>query len=291
MMKKTLCLLLTLMIGIAAFTAASAETAAEAAEIGFPRFETIGQALEEAEYTGLNATGEQSTAVVVTAGGKNYRVSAALDQKAIDLTDAARDPENMENWVTLQAEAEAYINALPVTAVEEITALPRSDADLAGLTGKALEELQQYGFEWYSGELRDAEGSEDAVITVDCEMFCYDITLDASAAEYAKLVDESGVDAAAGLKVKGIVPAGLSWHAADCDYAADGSSAPDSLFNGAADFDLLSILSDALDGKDVQNMDPEALIDALVQMMPDQEETIRAYAPMLLSFLEQENAE
>lgn len=137
-MKKLIAFLLSLLILCAAFGAPAEE----------PLFATFG----EAQLTGLSSRSEigiDFCATVAQKDGKLYRVEAASDDRLRDLFDAMAhaDPVTADHMAAYRALSE-YADTLPVTSVEEVTAVPLTQEELDALTGKTLKELREEGF-WY----------------------------------------------------------------------------------------------------------------------------------------------
>ena len=213
-MKKLTALVLAVLL-FSVLSAAPAESA------DMPVFSDTGEAVDAAEEN-LNCCSRDCYSVVVKAGEKYYRVITDLDETAKEKYAAMNDPEVMDKWAEMQHEFDEYIRTLPVTRIEEITGTPMDSAELEKLSGKTLEELEADGFEWYDYTLHE-EAEESAVISIRCGMFRYDVTLGAPPAEFREHEDAGTVG---NLTVKSIIPSGLSWHAADPEYPADGSSMP-----------------------------------------------------------------
>ena len=235
-----------------------------------PAFATMAQAVQEAEFEGLGCGDEDTMGYVVKQGDKYIRVVIQLDQTAVDKQEAARDVSRLEEWPQLAQEAEEYIFSLPVAYTEEITAAPKSQEELDALAGKTVKELEEAGYEW-SNTVQD-NLKEAAIVRMEAGLFTYDMTLDVTEEEYeAKEAEDAGGEC----RVTGIRWSGVSWHAADPAYAADGSFVPEQEDLFGAPMDLLNALYEIAQGAEGENLDPEDLVTKLTEKMPDRADEIR----------------
>lgn len=176
----------------------------------------------EAGLPGVFCTDDDFCSVVVPLGEKFFRITAEYDEEARAKWTDANSDENIDRWEELAEEWNAYQRGLPVTRIEEITGLPLSGASLQAMIGKPLQELAAEGFEWYDF-VENEEVLDEPTVTVRCGLFLYDIGLEAGFEEFHGCIGNGTVGE---LTVKSIASAGVSFHAADPAYPADGSFIP-----------------------------------------------------------------
>lgn len=267
-MKKLLSLVLAFMLCMIAISSMAEEVVEEATEEPVV-FTTMQQVLDVAEDTGLNAGTDEYAGIVVKLNDQYYRVVATLDDQARELLEKARDPELMDKWEAFQRKADDYIKEnLPIT-IEKITAEPKSKEELSSYVRKSLTELQAEHFEWWDGELLHGPASAVAVLRVTCDMFIYDLTLNMTRGKCEGYMEKLGMDSIADFTVNAIEYTGqLSWHAADKEYAADGSSVPDQLWFG--DVNVLAKLEDILKEKGFSGQTVDDLVNALSEISEEE---------------------
>lgn len=198
---------------------------AESSEI----FTTMSQVLEVAEDTGISAGTEEYASIVVKLNDQYYRVTVMLDDHARELLEKARGAAD-DKQESLDREARDYMkNNLPIT-IEKLTAEPKDKETLSSYVRKSLTELQAEHFEWWNGELLHGPASSVAVLRVTCDMFVYDLTLNMTRGKCEGYMELKGIDSIANFTVNAVEYTGqLSQHAADMQYAADGSSVPENI--------------------------------------------------------------
>ena len=287
-MKRFMTVLLALTLALAACCALAEEAAAPAELLNG----TYGDVLEKAGEDGIRMFTADRAYVAFILDGIPVRVTAETDETAKAIFASADGEEDFEKRNALYDEYWAYINTLPVSEAEVITAEPLGREELDALAGKTAKDLEGSSFDLYGGELRDewleeeAETAEEAeailgarpaVLVITDGMFRYEAALDITRGEYSEIM--SGEKPFDSVKVTGVTFAGLSRNAADPEYRADGTYAGGTGFGEAGG--ILEILTAALNGEGAEQ-DPEALTEALIQAMPDKEEEIRMLVPVLM---------
>ena len=264
-MKKWFGLVCALVLLCAAVMGVAEEVAEEEPVI----FTTMKQVLEIAEDTGLNAGTDEYAGIVVKLNDQYYRVVATLDVQAKEWLENARDPEKMDKWEAYQRRADEYIKEyLPIT-IEKITAEPKSKEELSSYVRKSLTELQAEHFEWWDGELLPGPASAVAVLRVTCDMFVYDLTLNMTRGKCEGYMEKLGMDSIADFTVNAVEYTGqLSWHAADKEYAADGSSVPNQLWFG--DGNILAEFENILKEKGFSGQTVDDLVNALSELSEEE---------------------
>lgn len=269
MMKRMLSILIAMILALSSL--ALAETDA---------FATIGDAMASDGFTGKVGGTEDNYVVAVELDGKYVRVVAEMDDEGKTLGDAINEAEDIE------AAFEAYdrhIATLPVAYTEEITATPEPQEALDALAGKSLSEIGEAGYEVSASG--GSEG-EDVVYTVTKGIFDYDLTLNES---YEAYLEHQESDDEGSLTVKSARFVGLSQNAADMNYLADGTFVgQEDVFDGLSgeEFEkiesLLGLINEVMDGKEDADIDPDTLIDALIELAPEKEAEIRELIPALM---------
>ena len=301
-MKKFLMIIMAMMLLACNVQAEEADILAELLS------GTYGDALEKAGDDCSRMVTEDRASMAFTLDGIPVRVVAELDDTAKAKDAEAEAEEDFERRIALHEEYWEYLNTLPVTSAEVITAEPLSREELDALTGKTVKDLEGSSFDLYSGELRDewleeeeAAQTDDpdavlnarpAVLMITDGMFRYEVTLDITRGEYWEIMNgEKPFDDTA---VTGVTAAGLSKDAADLEYLADGTytGSKDLLGAGGLDFGeasgIMEILTAAMNGEEGLSMDPDVLFDALIKIMPDREEEIRTLIPVIIELANQE---
>ena len=268
MMKKFLSVMLALLM--MAGTAFCEEGSA-------PSFATIGDAMASEGYTGIVMSDEEHYVVAVKLDDSYIRLVADLDEKAKELGDAAMKYVDEDTTRAAYTAYHAYIETLPVSYEEEITAQPKTQEELDALVGKTLLEVEEAGFEHSTSVI----GEDDvAIYTVSCGLFEYDLLLNVTYTEYMEHSDNGFIG---DLTVKNAAFAGLSLNAADLSYHADGTydkkNDPWAEFNG-----IMELISNALSGEN-----PEEAIQELTEAMPEQAETINMLVNIFSSMSNQED--
>ena len=252
-MKKTLSMLLAVLMAFAAFGAAAegvpeagvtpAESAAEAkapaaenpaADEKAPVFASVGDALASSGFTGIMSVEPNHLALVVRAGDRYIRVVSSLDQETFNQYIGMM---LSEDYGTMQEKVKALVAALPVSYTEYLTAVPLSLEELDAAAGKTVSELEAEGFQ-LSEHRTDGE---NIVFTMTRGLFDYSFAMNATPEEFEKI---AGYDELGALTVKNAIgAAGLSRNAADLDWQADGTyAAPET------DADPIASFMDSLAG-------------------------------------------
>ena len=229
-------------------------------------FASMQQAIELAERTDLKAGTADYAGIVVQYHGQYYRVTAIFDEQAKEMAEELAGASE-DDAVKLEKPFEAYVMSLPVT-VEAITAVPKTDEELESYVGKTLEELQSDHFEWFDGELIGTVSCKPAVWRVTCDMFVYDLTLRSSQGKCEAYEIYRGKESLANEIVEEITYVGLSQHAADMAYAADGSEVPYQLWMG--DPDVMVQLQKLLKKKGFSGETVDELISVLEEISSDE---------------------
>ena len=234
-------------------------------------FATIGEAMASEEYTGIAGGDEEHYAAVVKTGDTYIRLVADLDGKAKELSDATLEYVDAD---TLEAAFEAYnayIRTMPVAYAEEITAQPKTREELDALAGKTLLEVEEAGYESSSSEMGE---NDEAIYTVSCGLYEYDLLLNETYTEYMEHDDNGYIG---DLTVRSAGFSGLSCNAAELWYRADGTI--DEENDPWAEYNrMMEMITDALSGEN-----PEKAIQALTEAMPEQADEIRMLADLFSS--------
>ena len=230
------------------------------------QFENLQQAMDLAQPTDLRVNAVDHVGIVVQLHDQYYRVTAVFDEKAQNMV-AKLAVVTGDNVVELSDTFNNYIVSLPVI-VEEITAEPKTDEELESYVGKTLEELQADHFEWFDGELIGTVSCKPAVWRVTCDMFVYDLTLRSSQGKCEAYEIYRGKESLANEIVEKVTYVGLSQHAADMEYAADGSEVPYQLWMG--DPDVRAQLQKLLKKKGFSGETVDELISVLEEISSDE---------------------
>lgn len=110
------------------------------------------------------------------------------------------------------------------------------------------------------------------------------ITVNTTLKKYRKAYEEKGIEVLSGLTAEQIVPSGLSYHAADRTYAADGTFDPFLIWNTIDGFERLYTL-DVVTEKDLEGIDVDALVNYLYQLDKEYWLDLEALAPALMKYL------
>ena len=266
-MKKVLLVMLAMvMLTSTVFAEEGIDSTPISAETYKGEWATIGEALASEEYTGIRGSDEEYCVVVVKPDDTYIRLVAELDEKAKELNTATMEYVDVD---TLEAAFEAYntyIETLPVSYEEEITAQPKSQEELDTLAGKTLLEVEEAGYESGSSNM----GEDDAAIyTVSCGLFEYDLLLNETYTEYIEHNDNGYIG---DLTVKSACFAGLSHDAAQLCFHADGTY--DEKKDPWGEYtSFMDMITNA-----VTSENPEEAVQALIEAMPEQAEEIRMFA-------------
>ena len=235
------------------------------------RFATIGEAMTSEGYTGIAGGDDEHYAAVLERDGVYFRVVADMDDEARRLSQVTMEYTDADALENAFAAYNAYIQTLPVSYEEEITAQPKTQEEMDALTGKTLLEVEEAGFESSSSRMDEDDA---AVYTVSFGMYDYNLLLNETYTEYREH-DENGY--IGDLTVKSVSVAGLSRNAADLRYHADGTYDAENDAWGEYTA-LMEKITGALEAEN-----PEEAVQALVEAMPEQEETIRMFAEIFAS--------
>lgn len=238
-MKKIIAMVLSVMLLCAAIG-----VTAEGADK--PQFATFGDAFAAAGENPVYGGSDEYMTVIVEQDGKYIRVVTELDEKAQALDEAALESDDID---TAYAEFEAYVKTLPVSYTEEFTVQPKEQAELDGLAGKTIAELEEAGFEYTASGTGSSE--DEIVFTMAGGVFAYDFVVDTDLADYEKRLESESFD---DLKVKSGSFAGLSIFATELNYHADGTVEP----NDEDELDAMLLeLGDLIDQLDIDDGEEE----------------------------------
>ena len=258
------------LLAVLAVIMAVSNALAEEGAFSIP-FATIGEAMASEGYTGIAGGNDEHYAAVLELDGVYFRVVADVDDEARRLSRATLEYTDADALETAFAAYNAYIQTLPVSYEEEITAQPRPQEELDALAGKTLLEVEEAGFESSSSRM---DGDDAAVYTVSCGLYEYDLLLNETYTEYMEHNDNGFIG---DLTVKSAGFAGLSHNAAELRFRADGTC--DEENDPWAEYTkTMEIITHALSGEN-----PEEAIGELVKAMPEKAEEIRMLADVFAS--------
>lgn len=230
------------------------------------RFATIGEAMTSEGYTGIAGGDDEHYAAVLERDGVYFRVVADMDDEARRLSQVTMEYTDADALENAFAAYNAYIQTLPVSYEEEITAQPKTQEEMDALTGKTLLEVEEAGFESSSSRMDEDDA---AVYTVSCGLYEYDLLLNETYTEYMEHNDNGFIG---DLTVKSAGFAGLSRNAAELRFRADGTY--DEENDPWAEYTkTMEMITHALSGEN-----PEEAIRELVEAMPEKAEEIRMLA-------------
>ncbi|MBQ9030957.1 MAG: hypothetical protein IJ106_05825 [Parasporobacterium sp.] len=258
---------------------AAEETEAEKEELVFA---TFGEALQEAGENPVIMGSEEYYVVMLEEDGTFLRVVAQMDETGKEKMRSSYNELNYDKRIALDEDLNEYIKTLPISYTEEITAEPLNQEELDDLTGKTILEVEEMGYENESSGRYGPKG--EPVYTVTYGLFNYDLLLNESYDVYQEHEDNGYYG---DLTVKSALYAGPSQNMADLDYLADGTFAgsTDDLpgsFDLGEENEFLDSLFGSMKGE--EGMDPDALIESLIALMPDKEEEIRELIPFFAIF-------
>ena len=277
-MKKIIGILLAAVMLCGVFCAAADEL-----------FATYGEALAAAGEQPAVCGRMESYTVALEKDGKFLRAVAELDEEGIKMNEAIMEETDFDKIMAMREEFDEYLNALPITYTEEITAVPVSQGELDAFVGKTIDEVIEEGYDIYSS---GGGGEEDEVVFVMMKgLFNYRMVLNESLEEYMTHEEDGYVG---DLTVKSACFEGLNWYAADLDYLPDGTYTGQMGLSGNLDLgeagEILNLLAEAMNSEDGKEIDPEELIEALIKLVPDKEEEIRDMMPLIMSLISGEEA-
>ena len=236
-MKKTLAILLSLMLACAALGAAAegAQTPAAAEPVpteapaeteapaqpaeAAPLFATVGEALEKGEATGSGTTfNDEQFVTVVRYNDRFIRVVASMDKETMAQLEALFASEDYEN---MAAKQDALFAPRPVLYTEDLTdaALPQEELD--ALAGKSVAELTAQGFELTSSGTTEDETGAYVTCGMIYGLFEYAFVMNESAQAYDQLIDSGNYDPLTVRSSMGVTDA--SYNATDLSWHADGT--------------------------------------------------------------------
>ena len=236
-MKKTLAILLSLMLACAALGAAAegaqapaaaepvpteapAETEAPAqpAETA-PLFATVGEALEKGEATGSGTSfSDEQFVTVVRYNDRFIRVVASMDKETMAQLEALFASEDYEN---MAAKQDALFAPRPVLYTEDLTDAALSQEELDALAGKSVAELTAQGFELTSTGTTEDETGAYVTCGMIYGLFEYAFVMNESAQAYDQLIDSGNYDPLTVRSSMGVTDA--SYNATDLSWHADGT--------------------------------------------------------------------
>ena len=236
---------------------------------------TIGEAMASEGYTGIAGGNDEHYAAVLELDGVYIRVVADVDDEARRLSQATLEYTDADALETAFSAYNAYIQTLPVSYEEKITAQPKPQEELDALAGKNLQEVEEAGFESSSSRMDEDDA---AVYTVSCGLYEYDLLLNETYTEYMEHNDNGFIG---DLTVKSASFAGLSRNAAELRFHADGTY--DEGYDPWAEYTkIMEMITHALSGES-----PEEAIRELAAAMPEKAEEIRMLADAFASVYDQ----
>lgn len=236
-MKKTLAILLSLMLACAALgaaaegaqapaaaepvpteTPAQTEAPAQPAEAA-PLFATVGEAMEKGEATGSGTTfSDEQFVTVVRYNDRFIRVVASMDKETMAQLEALFASEDYEN---MAAKQDALFAPRPVLYTEDLTDAALSQAELDALAGKSVAELTAQGFELTSTGTTEDETGAYVTCGMIYGLFEYAFIMNESAQAYDQLIDSGNYDPLTVRSSMGVTDA--SYNATDLSWHADGT--------------------------------------------------------------------
>ena len=143
------------------------------------------------------------------------------------------------------------------------------------LAGKTLLEVEEAGYESCSSNMGE---NDEAIYTVCCGMFEYDLLLNVTYTEYMEHSDNGYIG---DLTVKSASFSGVSIYAAELRYHADGTY--DAEDDPWAEYNaIMAMITNALSSDN-----PEEAIQALTELMPEKAEEIKLFAEIITMLSEQ----
>lgn len=238
-MKKIIATILALTL-LCAACAALAE--------GETRYANFGEALDAAGEDAVVGGGEDYLAVIVEKDGKYIRVVTKLDDKAMEMDEAAMEAE--DDMDALIEAFDKYVRTLPVDYTEEFTVQPKTQAELDALVGKTIGDLEEAGYEYAEF---GSEGDENTIIFKMADgLYNYDCLVDSNADDFAKRQENDDYDS---LVIKSVTFTGASLFATDLNYHADGTVEQ---VENELDVEEMEALLTDLAGLDLEEADDES---------------------------------
>ena len=238
-------------------------SAAEAAEQE-PVFTTMAQAMDESISTGLYGWSQNCYVVIVNIADRYIRVVAQADPETIQRRDELYQSEDFEDMFARLDELSA---ALPVSYTEDLTEAILSQDELNAFVGWTVKDLTDKGWELsshgYGGPL------DEVSFTMSRDLFDYEFAMNESADLY---MERSYEEAFEDFSVKSVSFAGISYHAIDLQYQADGTFIP-SVPDDDSFYVLKALLNHALSAlEDVGGMDRGSIISHLIETLSESDE-------------------
>ena len=250
----------------------------EAAPKEAPLFATVGEAMEAQGEDGIHGGYGEDYVVIVEVDGTFVRAVAKLDEQAEALDQAIFGADDIDAAFAARDE---YIRTLPILYTEEITAVPKDQAELDALVGKTVKELEEMGYE--SRETGTYGEDHHIECVLASGLFQYRMIMNESEDEYLERVEDTYVFD--DFTVKSASFDGVSFNAVDLAYQADGTyAAPETdgdPFSG--NLDLLQIMVDAAQRGE---LDLDMVTDRLKGMLPEAEPRQAAVIEYVLQMLE-----
>lgn len=282
-MKKFLAVFLALGLIVSMCVAFAEEEVAEDAEevvsVSPLEFETLGRAMEEAVFNDVEGSSDNSYIMVVEAGDKYYRLIADMDETALAKLEAIYSVEDVDDIDAVVEDFNEYIKTLPITKVEEITAVPIDQTVLDAYAGLTISELEDRGFEQASSGWGGED--EEVVFTMSNGLFNYDFVVNETPEDYQAHSEDGDYSA---FTVKSCTLAGISNNALILRYHADGTVDPEEDPWGEFS-DMVQNISNILSSaEETGEVDIDALVAQIKEEMPEQsEEDIRSIIGMFAS--------
>ncbi len=272
MMKKLTSTILALALLLAFGGLAVAEEAPMPAALSFA---TIGEAMSSNSYIGIAGGDEEHFVVAVERDGSYVRLVADLDDRARELDNATLEYIDADTLAAAFDAYNAYIATLPIAYEEEITAQPKTQAELDELVGKNLLEVEEAGYE--SGGAQSGENGE-AIYVVSSGLYEYALILNEPYTIYEEHSDNGYIG---DLTVGSASFYGLSRNAVELRYHADGTY--DEAHDPWAEYNaLMELITNALSSEN-----PEEAIQKLTEAMPEHAEEIQMFVTVFAAMSEQ----
>lgn len=260
-MKKVVCIVCALVLLVMVFGLVKAENDM------VPEFVTMGQAFGMAENTGFHYGDLKLATAVVKWDGQYYRLITEFDAKAREL--AYSNPNSVE--------LDEYVQFLPVTKIEAITATPLSEEEIASFIGRPIKDLEEMNFAWWNPQLVYEDEDHNVVLVLEGGVFTYFVTLDAAWFDYAVADQKQGSEGIGLLPIKSIIVDDLSVNIANPKYNADGSINENFEESWVVeDIDFLTLLTEVVGDKDFQDINAAELVDKLLEIAPERRNEIQA---------------
>ena len=238
-MKKIIATILALTL-LCAACAALAE--------GETRYANFGEALDAAGEDAVVGGGEDYLAVIVEKDGKYIRVVTKLDDKAMEMDEAAMEAE--DDMDALIEAFDKYVRTLPVDYTEEFTVQPKTQAELDALVGKTIGDLEEAGYEYAEF---GSEGDENTIIFKMADgLYNYDCLVDSNFEDFTRRQENDDFDS---LVIKSVTFTGASLFATDLNYHADGTVEQ---VENELDVEEMEALLTDLAGLDLEEADDES---------------------------------